>query len=108
MCQLPFSLSHQDIFDFFNKGCSLIPINKSNGFLLSKFFQLVEKILLKQKLQLDDKTSNNLIEHAIGSAQTCPSISVYDNLKVLGELVFENGGRCNKVIYGFDGTNLGY
>ena len=35
----------------------------------------------------------------VASARTCPSISVYDHLKLLGELVYENGGRCAKVMY---------
>ena len=85
--------------EFFNRGCLLIPINQSNGFLLSKYFQLVEKILVKQKINLDDTTLNSLIKHVVASARTCPSISVYDHLKLLGELVYENGGRCAKVTY---------
>lgn len=81
-----------------NKGCQLIPVDKSNNFLLSKFFRLVERILVEQKVVLDEQTLSNLLQHIIGSARWCPGISVYDILKLLCELLYENGVKCQKVL----------
>ena len=52
---------------------------------------------MKQKAVLDERTLNNLLRHVISSTRCCPSVSVYDNLKLLGELLYENGVKCREV-----------
>ena len=59
---------------------------------------------MKQEIVLDERTLNNLLQHVIGSARSCSNLSVYDNLKLLGEVLYENGVKCQKV-YCFHGLS---
>ena len=61
---------------------------------------------MKQKIVLDERTLNNLLQHVIGSARSCSSVSVFDHLKLLGEVLFENGVKCYKVFFPYVAVSL--